>query len=181
MKRVNRTWQFPFQRKRFGEVQQRATAIRGLKRLAAAFFIVNIAALCGCIACPEGASCTSCNKSFPYDLSLSVPWGGGEDSPTDCGSACELADGELTTCDEPVPDEASATHDSENGLYKQVVDRLFVQTASTVMFSAVSIAGTAFGTVANYCLPEVALGPPDTNPPGRFHPVPTRPVFAHSG
>jgi hypothetical protein len=33
------------------------------------------------------------------------------------------------------------------------------------------------GNVANFCLPVTALAPPAVPPPGRFHPVPTRPVF----
>jgi hypothetical protein len=36
-----------------------------------------------------------------------------------------------------------------------------------------AIAGTA-----NFCIPAAAIGPPYIPPPGRFHPVPTRPVFA---
>jgi hypothetical protein len=80
-----------------------------------------------------------------------------------------------------VAEEDAADHAIHESLYAQVVDGLIVQTASTVIFSTASIAGTAFGTIANYCLPEAALGPPDMVPPGRFHPVPTRPVFAHRG
>lgn len=32
--------------------------------------------------------------------------------------------------------------------------------------------------VANSCVPDRAAGPPDVAGPGRFHPVPTHPVFA---
>ena len=35
-----------------------------------------------------------------------------------------------------------------------------------------------FGQVANFCVPAAAMGPPEVTPPGRFHPVPTDPVFA---
>jgi hypothetical protein len=162
-------------------VQQRVSAIRCLERVAAALLIANIAAFCGCIACPEGASCTHCTKSFPYDLSLDIPWVGDENSPTECGSACEPMEGEHLTRDELVAEEESANEAAKGYSYEQVIDSLFVQPASTVVFSTVSIAGSAFGTLANYCLPVVALGPPDTVPPGRFHPVPTRPVFAQRG
>jgi hypothetical protein len=162
-------------------MRQRLTAIRCLERLAAAFVMANVFTLCGCIACPEGASCSSCAGALPHDLSLSIPWIGGEDSRAECGSPCERADGEHTTCDQLVAEEDAADHAIHESLYAQVVDRLFIETASTVLFSTASIAGTAFGTIANYCLPEAALGPPDMVPPGRFHPVPTRPVFAHRG
>jgi hypothetical protein len=166
-----------------GKVRRRVNAIRLLERFAAALLAVNIAALCGCMALPEGASCTNCKKSFPHNLSLNVPWLGGEKSPAKCCSTCELAEGEHTTCDD-VPhelEEEAAEHAAEESLYHQVVDRFFVQTASTVVFSTASMAGSAFGTIANYCLPASALGPPDMSPPGRFHPVPTRPVFANRG
>ncbi|HJQ79474.1 MAG TPA: hypothetical protein VJ828_05940 [Lacipirellulaceae bacterium] len=78
-----------------------------------------------------------------------------------------------------MPDDDSANQVAEDHSYEQVFDSVFVQPASTVVFSTVSIAGSAFGTLANYCLPVIALGPPETVPPGRFHPVPTQPVFAH--
>jgi hypothetical protein len=181
MKRVNRIWHDSHSTRRFGKVQQRVSANRRLERLAAALLIVSIVAFCGCIASPEGASCTHCKKSFPYDLSLDIPWIGGDNSPTECGSACEPTEGEQTTCDELAPEEVSANVAAENYSYEQVIDSLFVQPASTVVFSTVSIAGSAFGTFANYCLPVAALGPPESVPPGRFHPVPTRPVFAERG
>jgi hypothetical protein len=34
------------------------------------------------------------------------------------------------------------------------------------------------GHVANFGLPVTSCAPPEIPPPGRFHPVPTRPVFA---
>jgi hypothetical protein len=34
------------------------------------------------------------------------------------------------------------------------------------------------GHIANFWLPPTMLAPPEIPPPGRFHPVPTRPVFA---
>jgi hypothetical protein len=149
--------------------------------VAAAFVIASIVALSGCIACPEGALCNSCNASLPHGLSFDIPWYGDEHSQMECGSACEPADGEQTTCDECVSQEGAVADTAEESLYAQAVDRLVVQPASMIVFSTVSLAGTAFGTVANYFVPEAVLGPPDSVPPGRFHPVPTRPVFAHRG
>jgi hypothetical protein len=35
-----------------------------------------------------------------------------------------------------------------------------------------------FACAANCCTPHACPGPPDIPPPGRFHPVPTRPVFS---
>ncbi len=162
-------------------MQQRVSATRCLERLAAALLIANMVSLCGCIAYPDGASCAHGSKSFPYDLSLNIPWVGTKRSPAECGSACEPPEGDHTTCDALVPDDDSANQVAEDHSYEQVFDSLFVQPASTVVFSTVSIAGSAFGALANYCLPAAALGSPETVPPGRFHPVPTRPVFAHRG
>jgi hypothetical protein len=36
------------------------------------------------------------------------------------------------------------------------------------------------GRVFNCCAPDDAIGPPEIPPPGRFHPVPTHPVFQPS-
>jgi hypothetical protein len=36
----------------------------------------------------------------------------------------------------------------------------------------------AFASTANFCIAPAGAAPPDLPPPGRFHPVPTRPVFA---
>ena len=32
--------------------------------------------------------------------------------------------------------------------------------------------------IFNFCVPPATIGPPAPPPPGRFHPVPTRPVFS---
>jgi hypothetical protein len=47
--------------------------------------------------------------------------------------------------------------------------------SSAMAVSAIPM--TVVGNVANFCLPVVAMAPPEVPPPGRFHPVPTRPVF----
>jgi hypothetical protein len=133
----------------------------------------------GCIACPKGPSCTTCANSVPLEIPLSFPWFGDRGSST-CGSTCELAEGEDGACDEVALESDVESRDSES-FYSQFIDRVVVQTAATVTLSTFSVAGTAFGTIANYCLPEVALGPAEITPPGRFHPVPIRPVFAHRG
>lgn len=36
----------------------------------------------------------------------------------------------------------------------------------------------AFAAAANFCIRPIAFAPADVPPPGRFHPVPTRPAFA---
>jgi hypothetical protein len=35
-----------------------------------------------------------------------------------------------------------------------------------------------FASVANFCIAPIAYAPPQVLPPGRFHHVPTQPVFA---
>jgi hypothetical protein len=45
-------------------------------------------------------------------------------------------------------------------------------------FSLGAPAFQLFGNVANFCIAPIAMGPPEIAPPGRFHPVPTNPVFA---
>jgi hypothetical protein len=47
--------------------------------------------------------------------------------------------------------------------------------SSAIAVSAVPMG--VVGNVANFCLPVIATAPPAVPPPGRFHPVPTKPVF----
>ena len=169
------------------KVPSRAPANRRLDTSIAACLLAGIVSFGGCMAWPDAGTCTTCSKSLPLHMPhipLDIPWIGDDSTSTGCGSACESVEGCREACDDCTHDEYSndtgEPHFDAATVYEQVVDRMFVQTASTVVMSTVSIAGTAFGTVANYCIPEGAIGPPDTTPPGRFHPVPTRPVFAPS-
>jgi hypothetical protein len=38
-----------------------------------------------------------------------------------------------------------------------------------------------FASAANFCIRPIAYAPADLPPPGRFHPVPTQPVFSPRG
>ena len=168
-------------------VPRRASSIRSLRCSLATCLVAGVVALSGCIACPNGASCPNCSKSSPIGIPMSIPsippgfpWIEGNGKAVECGSACEeceACESDASCCD-AAPPESEADLGSRASLYERSVDRLVVQPATTLIMSAFSVAGTAFGTVANYCMPEVALGPPQLTPPGRFHPVPTRPVFA---
>jgi len=117
--------------------------------------------------------------TLPLHLPLSIPWGGDEGDSSECGSACTPAADDVSSCD-GFPSDSRDDYNVEEPVYQRIVDGAIVQPAMTVVMSSVSVAGTAFGSVANYFLPEVALGPPELAPPGRFHPVPTRPVFSRS-
>jgi hypothetical protein len=46
------------------------------------------------------------------------------------------------------------------------------------LMKAVCLPCTIFRTALNFCAHNEAVGPPDIQAPGRFAPVPTRPVFA---
>jgi hypothetical protein len=109
-----------------------------------------------------------------------VPFTGHDDSAVDCGSACVADDEEDGHCDE-VAAESSAGSITDPSTYERLANGYVIEPASTVVMTTFGFAGAAFGTVANYCIPEGAIGPPDVMPPGRFHPVPTRPVFARRG
>ncbi len=134
-------------------------------------------ALGGCIAYPEGATCTKCTPSLSSYIPASIPFVGHEDPAVECGSACVADEEDDSHCDD-VAMEASPDSITDPSTYNRLVNGFVVDPASTVVMSTFSFAGSAFGTVANYFIPEGAIGPPDTMPPGRFHPVPTRPIFA---
>jgi hypothetical protein len=148
--------------------------------------LVSTIALSGCVACPDSKSCATDNLAWPLHLPLSIPCRNDECESCECGSACDPAADDAQNCSD-VPLNADESGGAEDSVYQRVIDGAIVQPAATVAMSSFSIAGTAFsmagsafGSVANYFLPEVALGPPEIAPPGRFHPVPTRPVFARS-
>jgi hypothetical protein len=101
------------------------------------------------------------------------------DSPTGCHST----DCGATVCDPYLSARPAADHttpecaDAHAG---PAIGRGESIAGHHVLAATLSVAGTALGTVghvANFCLPPAAIGPPDGLPPGRFHPVPTRPVF----
>lgn len=49
--------------------------------------------------------------------------------------------------------------------------------AGTALRSVGELPRHCFAETANFYLPAAACGPPEIPPPGRFHPVPTQPVF----
>jgi hypothetical protein len=120
-----------------------------------------------------------------------------DDHNCDCDECkcdeCECDETECNeSCDETLTDDASNAI-TEPSTYERLVNGVVIEPASTVVMSTFSFAGSAFGTVAmstfsfagstfgtvaHYFVPEGAIGPPETMPPGRFHPVPPRPVFA---
>lgn len=143
-----------------------------------ALLLVLTVTLGGCNAFPEGTSCHKCDTSLPLHVPLSIPFLGNEDAAVECGSACVPEHEHNSQFDDILTDDVTNAV-TASSTYERFVNGVVVEPATTVVMSTFSIAGSAFGTVANYCVPEGALGPPETMPPGRFHPVPTRPVFAH--
>jgi hypothetical protein len=88
----------------------------------------------------------------------------------DCGDEC----GESCGC------ESSACGDMCEGESSTGEVLPFYSVLSSA--TAISAVPLAFvGNVANFCLPVTALAPPQVPPPGRFHPVPTKPVFRGVG
>jgi hypothetical protein len=181
------------ERERFITVLHRSTTTRLFEGRLAACLLTLTVALGGCIAGPEGASWTDYTPSLPLHVPLSIPFAGDECESVECGSACAHDDDHVAECDEPVTDDAVDAI-TESSAYERVVNGVFIEPASTavmstfsfagsavgtVAMSTFSFAGSAIGTVANYFVPAGVIGPPETMPPGRFHPVPTRPVFAH--
>ena len=91
----------------------------------------------------------------------------------DCGDACEPVDDADGACAD------GAKRGSESmGVQLTSYSTGLAQTAAGTMLSAIGTAGAAVGSVANYFVPVSEIAPPDVPPPGRFHPVPTTPVFA---
>jgi hypothetical protein len=186
---------------RFITVHHRGTTNRRFEGRFAECLLILTVAFGGCIAFPEGSSWTDYTPPLPLHVPLSIPFTGHEDEAVECGSACapEDHDSECNVsecndneCDETLTDDASNAI-TDASTYERLVNGVVIEPASTVVMSTFSFAGsafgtvamstfsfagTAFGTVAHYFVPEGAIGPPETMPPGRFHPVPTRPVFA---
>ena len=96
------------------------------------------------------------------------------DCGPDCGDVCdECCDGGFNNA---MPDCGNA---GSNG-WGQTCGHPSVITDSawTSAFAVGAPAFQLFGNIANFCVAPLAMGPPEIPPPGRFHPVPTTPVFA---
>jgi hypothetical protein len=98
---------------------------------------------------------------------VALPKGlGGASAGPNCGDACEGCPPEqCETC-------SNCGSSSCNGC-NGIVGTLFGY-GYTVCY----VPSLCVGSVANFCGPPSCVGPPDIPPPGRFHPVPTRPAFA---
>ena len=109
----------------------------------------------------------------PASLGRVLNLGGEECSAEGCATVCEPFDAEADFDTEfpPASDELCEYEDSGS-------EAGFVQTASATMLSALAMGGAAVGSVANYFVPAGLIAPSNVPPPGRFHPVPTHPVFA---
>jgi hypothetical protein len=177
------------ERERFITVLHRSTTT-GLFEARFACLLALSVALGGCSIFPEGTSWSNYTPSLPLHVPLSIPFADDDSGSVECGSACVQEEDDCE-CNEPVTDEAAIT---EPSTYEHLVNGVIIEPASTVVMSTFSfagsavgtaamstfgLAGSAIGTVANYFVPAGTIGPPETMPPGRFHPVPTRPVFAH--
>ena len=126
--------------------------------------LLLLAASIGC------APIANLQLDMPSPESL-LPWPNAK-SP-DCGDACEPCDEVSPQCvDEASPGSKSA------GVQLAGYSTGLMQMAAGTMLSAVGTAGAAVGSVANFFVPVSVIAPPDVPPPGRFHPVPTTPVFA---
>jgi hypothetical protein len=136
-----------------------------------ASYWISIAAVLSLLATSIGcAPIANLQFDMPSPESL-LTWPSSESR--DCGDACE-------PCDETDGRCADEADEGNESAAVQLVDYStgLVQTAAGTMLSAVGTAGAAVGSVANYFVPISAIAPPDVPPPGRFHPVPTTPVFA---
>lgn len=119
----------------------------------------TMAALCtACVA----ITCSGC-ASHPLTEVSPVPVLGGGDFADECGQPFYGDD---------VPDAGEACSAPNVGLASGIVS-----TVCGSALSCVGTAGSAVGHVANFCVPPAGYMPLEGPPPGRFHPVPTRPVF----
>ena len=107
----------------------------------------------------------------PASLGRVLNLGGEECSAESCATVCEPFDAEDFAEFPLASDEVCEYEDSGQ-------EAGFVQTASATMLSAFAMGGAAVGSVANYFVPAGLIAPSEIPPPGRFHPVPTHPVFA---
>ncbi len=111
-----------------------------------------------------------------------MPWGG----KNRCES-CAVAVDECGKCDSLGGDECDQCGQCEPQIYEQWVEQCFVtagycccrvwQPIGYCVEPIVRWPVKKCCHVVNFCAPEGFVGPPDVIGPGRFHPVPTHPVF----
>jgi len=128
-------------------------------QLKAAAAVLALAFSTGCIGLTPPISC-----ELPGLMGQHGPHPG-------CGAACEPFDD--AAWDEGSPQCSEACDGDSPGFHGGVAQAVW-----TPAQSLADGAAQMFGHVANFCVPAAAIGPPEIPPPGRFHPVPTNPVFA---
>jgi hypothetical protein len=134
-------------------------------QLSRAGTLLTVLTLCGgCVVVPSNDTATMGPSPAGHSM--------------DCGTAvCESGYGPEAPdgCKSPA---CSGTH---AGGATEVGDAVI---APDLLAATLSVGGMALGMVghvANFFLPAAAIGPAEVPPPGRFHPVPTRPVFYPAG
>ena len=137
----------------------RLASLRSCQLKTAAVLLVTVALCSGCALSPNGML-----GAMPMFSESNAQHVG-------CATACEPCDtagcGEnVSGCCDVCGSENCAGH------------RGVAQYAWTPVLSIGEGAAQVFGNIANFCVPAAAMGPAEIPPPGRFHPVPTQPVFA---
>jgi hypothetical protein len=134
--------------------------------------IFALGALCGIVLCAGCIGPFACHRGSPSCGAIVDQ--GSDCGPDGCNELC-CAD----ECGQCPPGDPCCTVPSVSGI------------PSTAAACVCSCTGTAWcwveplvcwpqhkcGYLLNFCAPDGYVGPPDTVGPGRFHPVPTHPVF----
>jgi hypothetical protein len=140
--------------------REHAPVIPGQRRIAG-FLLAVFAMSIGCVAVPGDVAAT-------IDSQTACP-------PIDCGTtACDSRDESAAAFGCRTPACAGAHGSGAIGTGD-------VASGHDLLAATLSMGSLALGTVgqvANFFLPATAIGPSEVPPPGRFHPVPTHPVFS---
>jgi hypothetical protein len=153
-------------------VSAHAQPTRTFRRSLFGFAIATLVASAGC-AGPHYGSHTGATVAHLL----------GFDSGCSCGDACNCGDCTVDDCANGPPD-GCAISDSggacceSEGCNNGHDDGRTNLPACNAFKRVAAIPCETVANATSCCTPHACPGPPDVPPPGRFHPVPTRPVFS---
>ncbi|MCI0493071.1 MAG: hypothetical protein L0Z07_09055 [Planctomycetes bacterium] len=177
-------------------MSHRTISIRKLSLIAGTLVLGILAPLPGCIVNPyRGTHQANTSQKIsrlaevPHGQSTCACQGHGErlcseectasgDEPG-CAAGCdpgfELPADDFATCDEISP--ANCQTAPCDNITDPACLNAVPSYSLALLHCAASLPVSAFAGIAHGCIPAATMGPPEIPPPGRFHPVPTRPVF----
>jgi hypothetical protein len=146
--------------------------------------VIGVSICAGCVgplACQRAAPCGTVVGECGCDFAVRD---GDQGDGNQCNADCAEDDSQCADCDQPCcPAGAGCAVPSFYGCAETATSLACGCTSGAWSYAEPAVCWPWHKCVhvLNFCAPDGFVGPPDQIGPGRFHPVPTRPVFTPQG